>query len=50
MGKVAAILSLIVVGFVIADMVGNAAGTKALFGGVKKVWQIMIDPLNTKGL
>ena len=50
MAKVGSILLLIVVGFIVADMVANQAGTKALFSGVNKVWQIMINPLNTKGL
>lgn len=48
--KLGTLLVLMIVGTMIADMVSHPAGTTSLFSGLQKVWQIMTNPLNTKGL
>lgn len=46
--KIEHLLMVIVAGVIIADLVANAAGTKALFGGVDMLWNIGTQPTNTK--
>lgn len=43
MRSVVSILVLIVVGAMLADLVSNAQGTKALFDGVGGIWKIGIN-------
>jgi hypothetical protein len=41
---------LVVAGIILADLISNPTGTSAFLSGIQKMWQIMTNPTNTKGL
>jgi hypothetical protein len=42
-GHVVNLFVIMAVGVIIADMIANASGTSALFGGMAKMWQIGVN-------
>lgn len=42
-GKVVNLFVLVIAGVMIADMIGNAKGTKALFDGVGGIWKTGVN-------
>jgi hypothetical protein len=50
MDRVLHLVLIIIGGVILADLINNATGTKALFTGFDQMFQIFINPTNTKGL
>lgn len=42
-GKIVNLFVLIIAGVMLADMIGNASGTKALFNGVGSIWSTGVN-------
>lgn len=46
--KLEHLITLVVAGVIVADLVSHVAGTKAIFNGFHVLWDIGTEPTNTK--